>query len=126
MHSCKLSKLKDEKLSLLLCLLLAWFVIGVLETESEDDGVWLESAESSLFWLSFVWFVSSDDDDGEEVGTKKDEGGDDDIGLSLKWSSPNISVKEGCCSKDFTCLIWFHERDSSSVGFSGNGLSNMC
>lgn len=52
-----------------------------------------------------------------------DEGSDD----SLKWSSPNISVQvEEEDSKDFTGLILFHERDSSSVGFSGNMLSKMC
>lgn len=88
---CKLSELKDEKLSLFLCLL--------------------------------VLFVISVDDDDDEVETWGVNG--DDIGLSLKWSSPNISVKEWVWSVDFRGFIWFHERDSSRVDFSGKRVSKM-
>lgn len=39
--------------------------------------------------------------------------------------SANISVKERVFSAGFTGFIWFHERDSSSVVFSGNRVSKM-
>lgn len=67
---------------------------------------------------------SVDDDEEKEVKEEDDESGED-SGLSLKWSSPNISAKE-FWSMDFMGLIWLSERDSSSVGFSGNGFSKMC
>jgi hypothetical protein len=96
--------------------MLLWLVIGVIEKEAED-GVWLVSEDSeSLFWFRYVLFITVDDD---EMETWED---DDD---SLKWSSPNISVQEDD-SMDFTGLILLNERDSSSVGFSGNRLSKMC
>lgn len=48
-------------------------------------------------------------------------------GFSLKCNSPKISVKDDeSCSLGFVGLIWFQERDSSSVGFSGGGFLKMC
>jgi len=83
----------------------------------------LESHDGFLLFSSFSSMVSSfsiDDDDDDDVGGL---GKLDGSGFSLKWSSPKISVKDG----DSSILgIWFHERDSSSVGFSGNGFSKMC
>lgn len=70
----------------------------------------------------------NDDEDDDVGGCGEDKYDDDDSSseFSLKCSSPNISVKEGC-SGGFMDLIWFHdERVSMSVGFSGNGFSKMC
>lgn len=86
------------KLSLLFRLLVWFFVSGVLR-------------------ISFEGIKSTDDDEEEEE--------EEDSGLSSKWSSPNISVKE-LCSMGFMGLIWLNERDSSRVGLSGKGFSKMC
>lgn len=55
------------------------------------------------------------------------EGGKDSAGFSLKCNSPKISVKDDeSCSMGFVGLIWFQERDSKSVGFSGSGFLKIC
>lgn len=71
-------------------------------------------------------FGRKSNNEGEGGLNEAKKGRDGDLSVSLKFSSPKISLKEESSTGSWG-LIWFHvAKDSRRLGFSGNGLSKFC
>lgn len=96
-----------------------WWIASRKNDEEEEDND--DEADD--------WGRQEEKEDEEETTDEEEAEEDIELLFSLKCSSPKISVKEELSILGFKDLEFFHEveeRDSISVGFSGNGFSNMC